>query len=163
MTFERRIEFVHAKNWRREGVPGRDYGHCGMSIHFAVVGPAGAVSWSLDTEWYVSSSREEWERNGFLMKAKHRPGGIVLAYHSPKPMHEGHEKHSTECDYIPGGSCYCDGSYIAADKLVEGFLAGGTEWLWPKLEAYYRSVFEDAAYPDFTPVYDPHPDDRTVQ
>ena len=49
---------------------------------------------------------------------------------------------------------------LNADEVIEGFLAGGTDWLWPKLEEYYACIFEGAPFPDFTPHYLPHPDDR---
>jgi hypothetical protein len=37
-----------------------------------------------------------------------------------------------------------------------GFVNGGTEWLWVKLEEYYNHVFENGPYPDVTPIPVPY-------
>lgn len=89
------------------------------------------------------------------------PKGWDLGYHSPKPMYKGQEPMSGKC-HVLNGKCYYDGSGLNADLLLEGFLAGGTEWLWPKLEEYYRHVFEGAEWPDFTAHHKPHPDDAKI-
>ncbi|MGH6792791.1 MAG: glycoside hydrolase family 3 N-terminal domain-containing protein, partial [Methyloceanibacter sp.] len=49
---------------------------------------------------------------------------------------------------------------LLGQAMIEGFLAGGTDWLWPKLEEFYRHIFEGAPFPDFTAHYLPHPDDK---
>lgn len=67
------------------------------------------------------------------------------------------------CSILDPDPCYYDGSSLNAEQLVEGFRAGGTDWLWPKLEEYWRCIFEDGPYPDFSPEYAKHPDDGLTE
>lgn len=61
------------------------------------------------------------------------------AISSLKPMYEGQS--SMDCEYLKGGKCYSDGSGLNARSHVADFIMGGTKWLWPFLEDYYREVF----------------------
>jgi hypothetical protein len=50
---------------------------------------------------------------------------------------------------------------LALNGFLLRFLNGGDEWVWNRLEAYYECRFEGAEYPNFDPIIEPHPDDRT--
>jgi len=86
-----------------------------------------------------------------------KPSGWDLGYHAYEAQYEGQDPHS-DC-HLLGCECFYDGSGLQADEMIEGFLAGGTEWLWPKLAEVYRARFDGAEWPDFSPSYKPHPDD----
>lgn len=45
-----------------------------------------------------------------------------------------------------------DVSYLWAREWTEGFIAGGTTWLWPKLEQSFEWAFENGPKPDLTPI-----------
>lgn len=159
--FTRRIDFRGGFNWIKSD-PSRNYGVSSVKMTFILVGPKGAVQWMIGTEWFPKQARDHLGK--FPMNARERyekPTGYDLGYHAKEPQYEGHSQMKHDCE-LTGGSCYYDGSSLAADDLVEGFLNGGDEWVWNRLEAYYRCRFEDAAYPDFTPIIEPHPDDKPM-
>lgn len=163
--FKRILRFKPGHCWVRE-TPSRDFGNGSVSMWFILVGPKGAVQWHIGTDWMPEAARNDVARRVAIHGLSRRPEqdyqkphGWDLGYHSPTPMYEGHEPTHHKCDLLDG-PCYYDGSGLAADDLIEGFLNGGDEWVWNRLEAYYRHHFHDAAYPDFTPIIEPHPDDR---
>jgi len=146
-AFEHRIEWKPGFDKRSDN-PATNYGVGAMRIWFYVIGPKGAVQWQISTNWYPESARQHLNRFPYSERDLTRaPEAWDLGYHSRTPRYEGHDK-MDHCDLIEGG-CYYDGSSLNAEPLVEGFIQGGTDWLWPKLEDYYRHVFDDAPYPDF--------------
>lgn len=161
--FTKTVDFAPSFNFLPEHNPGTrtNYGVGNMTVTFILKGPKGAVQWKIGTEWGIESVRNHLA-NFPLVFDPRKPTGWDLGYHSPKPMYDGQSPMSGHCSVV-GGTCYYDGSSINADLLIEGFLAGGTDWLWPALTEYYRHVFEDAPFPVFVPVYLVHPDLRTVQ
>ena len=44
------------------------------------------------------------------------------------------------CEFFAGG-CFYDGSSLNADPLLEELRRGGTDAMWPMLDAYYADVF----------------------
>ena len=159
-VFEQRVEFVPAKHWMKPK-PSRNYGVIGMRIYFVLIGPKGAISWMLSPSWYVAESRAHlanFARTQHEIDRTNKPDAWDLGYHAYEPQYE--DQGTYECTYLKGGKCYCDGTSLGALDLVEGFLAGGDVWLWRKLREVYESRFNGAPYPDFTPEYEPHPDDK---
>lgn len=140
--------------------PARNFGVGTVRMTFYVRGEKGAIQWMIGTEWGIEPTRAHLAKFGW---SKHddprKPTGWDLGYHSPVPHYDGQSKMDGHCDVI-GSGCYYDGSGLNADLLIEGFLAGGTEWLWPKLIEVYRTYFEDAPWPDFAPHYREHPDEK---
>lgn len=154
--FERQILFKPGFDWRRRGDAKRDYGISSMRMWFILIGERGAVQWQIGTEWFPDSARQHLSH--FHNEPKHQPTGWDLGYHSKTPHYEGQE--AGDCDCLPEGKCYYDGSGLNADLLIEGFLNGGDDWVWNRLEAYYENVFHDKEFPNFDPIIIPHPDDR---
>lgn len=84
------------------------------------------------------------------------PNIIDIGYHSKTPHYEGHSP-QYNCE-LTGGDCYYDGTSLwGNEQWREGFIHGGTEWLWPRLEQLYRHYFEDGDVPDLTPIPRKHP------
>lgn len=157
--FERWVECHPSRNWIRTD-PNRNYGITNMKMLFYVRGPKGAVQWMIGTEWGIKPVRDHLARfPRDDMDKMRQPHGWDLGYHSFKPMYEGQSALSENCPALNGDRCFYDGSGLNADLLIEGFLARGTEWLWPQLEAYYRCTFEGEPFPEFKFEYLPHPDD----
>ncbi len=154
--YRRRILFQPGFDWRKDN-PSRDYGIRSMEIAFFLIGPDGAVDWSFATDWYPKSARDHLEQ--FQPRNGHKPDGRTLGYHSYKPMYED-QKEKDDCSLLAGGKCYTDCSFTNSDLLIEGFLNGGDEWVWNRLEAYYEHVFNGKDWPSFTPIIEPHPDER---
>ena len=95
-------------------------------IWFVLKGPKGAVQFVMDSGWWNQS----------------KPRGTDIGYHSPTPRYDGQTAMQQHCEHT-GGICYYDGSSLRADEeWMPQFLKGGTAWLWPRLEAEYRAVFE---------------------
>lgn len=130
-----------------------------MRMVFYVKGPKGVVQWMVGTEWGIKPVRDHLANFPSDHRKYQQPSGWDLGYHSLTPQYEDQGIQDKDCQVL-GAPCYYDGSSLNADDLIEGFLAGGTDWLWPKLEEYYARVFEGAPYPDFTAHYQPHPDDN---
>lgn len=133
--------------------PHKNYGIGACRIFFNLIGPEGAVTFQVSTDWYPQRALDHL--SNFPKLEQHQPMGVDLGYHAHKPQFEG--QNSMKCHLL--GTCYYDGSTLNAENWIEGFICGGTDWLWPKLEEYYRCVFESGSYPDVTPVPRKHPDE----
>lgn len=118
--FERAVSFEpgfdsHTRNW----------GIAAMRMRFLLRGPLGATQFLMGAGW-VPGRREvnDWY-----------PSGWDLGYHALKPSYEGHE--SYDCDLLPGGHCYYDGSGLAADPVMDAFIAEGEPAVWRALHEFY--------------------------
>jgi hypothetical protein len=150
--FTRRIEFAPSFD-KRDPSPSKNYGIGAVRIWFYLIGPLGAVQWQIGTNWYVPSAQQHLEslpqglKNDLesgLGGNRYQPQAWDLGYHSPKPMYDGHEPQTHDCDLI-GGTCYYDGSGLNAQRLIQPFLDGGSDAVWRELKDFYRSVFESEA------------------
>lgn len=156
--FKRRIVFKPGFCWLRAN-PHRNYGVSSVRMWFILIGEKGAVQWCIGTDWFPEAARTHLSKfPAEDMDDLRKPRGWDLGYHAKAPQYEG-QSPQDKCDCFDG-PCYYDGSSLAADNLIEGFLNGGDEWVWNRLEAYYASRFEGAEYPNFLPIIVPHPDDR---
>ena len=163
--FTRKILFKPGFCWARDE-PARNYGNGSVRMWFVLIGQKGAVQWQIGTDWMPKAAREDVAMRSAIHRLclktpeeYQKPTGWDLGYHSPAPKYEGQEPMHDNCEFT-GGKCYYDGSTMNADLLIEGFLNGGDDWVWNRLEAYYRHTFEDAPWPNFDPIIEPHPDDR---
>lgn len=128
---------------KRDPDPKKDYGIGACRIVFVLKGPNGAVQFMIGTDWYLPQTQREnreWQHKFDSDFDKIKPEGWDVGYHSPRPLYEGQSK-MDRCDILPDG-CYYDGSGLMADEWIPEFLAGGTEWLWPRLERFYRERLE---------------------
>lgn len=157
-VFTQNIKITGAKNWRRSN-PSRDYGHICSTMRFELVGPLGAITVWLFMGWYVKSSRDEWRGKEMPdYRERYTPWITDVGYHAYEPQYDGHS--ICDCSLLKGGKCYPDGSSLQGDDMNEGFIAGGSKWMFKKMREMYESRFNGAPWPDFTPEYEPHPDDR---
>lgn len=141
MSFEKIVQVTPSYN-KIDPDPSKNYGigHC--RIRFILKGEKGAVQFMIGTDWGIESVRRHLDK--FPVRPRdiedmRKPKGWDVGYHSPKPMYED-QPCMGKCDVL-GCDCYYDGSSLLADEWVEDFMAGGTDWLWPKLEEYYKSRF----------------------
>lgn len=149
--FKHEVHFSGAYDLRRQ-VPSKNYGIHNMELQFWCIGPAGGISLRFYTHWYLPA-----QRTHRIIEELMKPRGVDLTIHAHAPQYEDHPP-IANCK-LTGGDCYCDGSSLYAEKWEEGFVAGGTEWLWPKLEEEYRFRFENGPAPDLTPQPRRHPDE----
>lgn len=133
----------------------RNYGISSMRMFFAVKGPLGGVSCSMHTSWYLphnqASSYEMFSEYPFdPLKQMMQPHLVSLDMHSHTPQYE--DQYAAEDCEVTGGKCYGDGTSLwFGEAWMEGFLHGGTEWLWPRLEELYEYWLADGPAPNLTP------------
>lgn len=132
----------------------KNHGIRSCQIRFSSIGDRGAVYLRLSLDWYTSAARNHLAK--FDAIKNYAPTDCGIGYHSAKQTENEDEFHCQSCRII-GGECFSDENGLDAERWIEGFLNGGTEWLWPKLDQYYAHVFWGAAYPDLTPVVMPNP------
>lgn len=143
MTEFERIVRVKPAFDKRYDYPKKNYGVSSVLILFFLKGEMGAIQFVINTNWFVPTAREHLrqfehiQRTSLIMK----PQGWDVGYHSPKPMYEGHTSMDQECDLVEGGKCYYEGTTLYAEEWIEDFVAGGTEWLWPRMEEEYHTRF----------------------
>ena len=127
---------------RRHQDPNKNYGIAACKIHFVLIGPLGATQFVVGTNWYLpevwENDRPEWP---VTIKNEYPLTGWDVGCHARKPQYEGQDVTQQDCEFI-GGPCYYDGSSRRADTWIPHFVAGGTDWLWKKLEEDYREQFE---------------------
>lgn len=140
-SLEHWVDFRAAYDKKAEG-----YGIGSMKAIFYARGPKGAVQWMIGLPFYTASVRPDAASWPPSMRAQHRPEGWDLGYHAHEPQYDGQTAMQDDCE-ITGGPCFYAGSGLNADLLIEGFIEGGTEWLWPQLDAYYRCTFEGEPWP----------------
>lgn len=148
MNFEREIIFTPAFDRRHEN-PSKNYGIHGVDMRWILKGEEGAVQFDVYTNWHLPHVVEEMDEkilnNRSLdridLKITYHPMPEYIGYHSPKPLYEGQEPMSQECEYV-NGECYYGGSRLHAKKVFEIFVKEGGEAVWKYLEEYYQEIFK---------------------
>lgn len=150
--FERIVTFQPAFD-KRSKDPGKNYGIHGVELRMVLKGPLGATQFLLYTGWHLLHVVEEQE-HALLMKGEQldaidlrirRPLPADRGYHWSVPKYEGQE--ARECDLLPGGKCYYDGSGLNAERTYIALLEKGDAGVWADLEEYYNDLCQrsDAA------------------
>lgn len=152
MSLERKVEFIGGYSWRGEP----DYGiHC-MDIFFSVKGALGAITIRIFTNWHLPEHQrqtaEMYTHYPFEPIDLCRPNIVDVGYHSKTPQYEGHSPMRGDCE-LTDGPCYSDGTSLWGNECWrDGFLHGGSEWLFARMEDEYRHRFEDGPPVDLTPI-----------
>lgn len=165
MTLERIFHIRGAYDLRPTEPHHANYGIHNMELHFRVKGPKGGVSCTMNTSWY----QQQNQQSSYKMFSKGYPFDPCKEMMQPKMvMLDAHHKESqyewqspiANCD-LTDGECYCDGTNLwFGEAWMEGFLSGGTDWLWPRLEQLYYHWLEDGPRPDLTPNPVIRPEDK---
>lgn len=134
-NFECEIKIVGAYSF------GRKYGQHGMEIGYYVKGPLGGVSILQFTPWCVPKNKSINYASALNHNKFMAPELVSVNIHSKTPMHENQTP--TEDCKLTGGDCYCDSSFLYAADWTEGFIHGGSEWLFSKMKDYYAQQFEN--------------------
>ena len=144
MAFERIVEFRPAFD-KRDPDPAKNYGIHGVDLRMVLRGELGAVQFLLYTNWQLPHVTLEAQsqpiRDRIDLKIRWMPLPADLGYHSPTPKHEGQEER--DCDLLPGGKCYYDGSGLNAQRIYETLLRAGSDGVWKELEEYYSELFAE--------------------
>jgi len=125
--------------------------HC-VDMLWLLNGPLGVVQFRLFTGWGIQVIGQPtlgWKELSMSRPRYHSveeheaisaPMPADIGYHSPKPMYEGQT--AMDCNLIPGGKCYYDGSTLHANRYFAILVHEGGEALWKALEEYYHERFE---------------------
>ena len=127
-----------------------------MKLWFAVKGPKGGVSVSLSTSWYLPANQQssyELYSRGYPfdpLEQMIQPQWWGVSQHHKEAQYE--EQTPTTGFELTEGNCFCDGTSLwGKEAWLPGFLHGGSDWLFARLEDYYREVFENGPPVDLTP------------
>lgn len=130
--FERAILFFPGYN----DIAPRRYGRHGMEVRFLLRGPKGVGQFVMFTDWVPGEV-------GMMAKPDPRvrgllPMGADVGYHAHIQQYP--DQGTMTCDYLGTGECYYDGSSLAADTLIQDFIATGTDAVWRTLKEWHDQL-----------------------
>lgn len=135
---------------RRHHSPSAGLSDC--TIIFVLKGPLGAVYFQAHTGWHLPHvHRDQASRSTSLHAERQIPRTAEVGYHSPTPMYQDQRPSMDPCPYLDGQPCYRSCSVQHGMDLIPQFVAGGTEFLWPKLEEVYHRYFTKEEEPEGMP------------
>lgn len=141
---KRHCEFIPGFD-KRHPDPQKNYGINGGKFLFVVSGPLGAVHFVMGVPFYPQSAMDHliqhYGNDGYKLADSLKPMGYDVGYHAHAAQYENQGVSQQECEWLDGKPCYSDGSALRASEWADLFLKGGTEWLWPALEAEYHDRF----------------------
>jgi len=124
---------------KRHPDPKKNYGIGSMTLRFLLSGPNGGAQFVVYTGMHLPHVAEElWATPRSEHYNPFEPMGVDIGYHDYRPHYEGQK--SLECDLLPGGRCFYDGTGLGASDFLPTFLAGGDEVVWPMLVERYTSL-----------------------
>lgn len=140
VVLERIVKFGPA--WHRvHEDPKQNYGVHGVELRMLLRGPLGATQFLLYTGWFLPQTLEWWKSRGIGHDC--RPTPADRGYHWSVPLYGDQTRR--ECDLLPGGYCYYDGSSLNADDTYKELLEKGDAGVWADLEAYYHELSKERA------------------
>lgn len=140
---ERAVVFGPGYNSAQTGNPHADFGVHGMEIIWYLRGPLGVAQFMLYTDWIPGTLRpgHGLPPAGMSFPRIDYPMGADLGYHAPVPQWEGQEEYRRDdCRLLPGGTCYYDGSGMAAERVAKEFVLAGEPAVWAALEDRYADL-----------------------
>lgn len=152
-NMERRIRFDVGYNHMEfpQDCGGGGHGVHGMTLCFLLIGPHGAVQWKVNLpNWFPGNVNiiDTVQSVGpfSAVPADSRIGDGLptdLGHHWPKEQYEGEQRF--DCDLLPEGYCYYDGSGLNAGPVLRAFLDYGPMAVWAALGRYYHELHEQAS------------------
>lgn len=144
--FEKKIEFIRPAWNKRDPDPRKDKGIGCVMMRMALIGPKGAISWSIFTGWHLQKTWDEWEANGRHSKARDLAMGGGVTIHSPTQLYDWDDTPAT-CDLLPEGKCFGDTGFLAGETFFEVLVEKGEDAVWALMEEWYADHFEKQQVP----------------
>ena len=113
-----------------------------IRIRFVLLGPEGATQFL----WNVWTKG----RMEYPFEYVYAPEGWDVGFHALAPRDWQEESDARDCDIVPGGRCYYDGSSLQGEELGKRFMAEGEEVVWAELEERYRDWLLGESYDAIT-------------
>ena len=129
---------------RRHKDPHKNYGIHGVELRMVLRGAKGATQFLLYTNWQLPHVTEETHRRHLHgtdllgLHCSYDPIPADKGYHWATPQYDGQE--DRDCDVLPGGKCFYDGSSLNADEIFQLLLTEGSEGVWKGLEDFYHDL-----------------------
>lgn len=120
--------------------PSKNYGVHGVDLKMILRGPLGATQFLLFTGWMLPETLAWWASKG--IEADFKPCPADRGYHWATPQYEGQE--ARDCELLPGGKCYYDGSGMNAEGTFQLLVSGGDEAVWRDLQEFYDELCQRA-------------------
>lgn len=117
----------------------------GLNMRWLVHGDAGSVQFVVHTMWlpsWVESSQFGDRVSAMIADRILSPMAADLGHHWATPLYEGEA--NLECEYLPAGRCFYDGSGLNAEQLFATLLTEGHDAVWAAMEAYWHRCDETA-------------------
>ena len=137
---------AHAAYDRRDDDPAKNYGINGVELRWVARGDRGAVHFLMGTGWNLPDVQEELDgkRDERFPHLFCHPRGYDLGFHSPTAAGElAYLDAKRDCDLLPSGQCFGDGSALAGDSVLKALIEGGSDAVWKLLDEYYDETFAD--------------------
>lgn len=135
VTFERIVTMRPAFH-RVHADPSKNYGVHGVELRMVLRGPLGATQFLLYTGWMLDKTLDWWAAKGIT--ADFKPCPADRGYHWSAPRYEGQQQR--ECELLPGGKCYYDGSGLNAEITYKALVEKGDAGVWADLEEFYHDL-----------------------
>lgn len=143
------------KRPKKAGDP--NYGIHGCTVLFTLQGLKGTVTFTVYTDWLPLHVQEEHMGKDVMggplnpfpnvcqVVVGTQPTGADLSYHSPEPRRDWQkEEPARDCDILPGGKCWSDGTGLGAERVRNRMLEEGDKGVWKFMgEYYYHEFIED--------------------
>lgn len=110
---------------------GGPYGVDGLRLRFVLVGELGATAFLMSTGWAPGEKMSP-------ALADLYPSGWDRGFHWRSQLYDYLSPGT--CDVLEEGTCYYDGSGLAAEPLLQRFIVEGMAGVWDDLESYYREL-----------------------
>lgn len=122
---------------------GKNYGIHGLEVCFILVGKKGATQFMVHFPVFLPHVQKELDKDP-TTRFFNRISGFDVGYHALTPQYE--DQRQMDCDLLPDGKCYYDGSGLQADQWVNEIFSikGKTleDEIWNRLEIEYTERFE---------------------
>jgi hypothetical protein len=129
-------------------------GQHGMEIWFILEGPAGAITFSLNTGWAPPKAGVTPLTSYGELPVRHPvdprlDGAFPLAthvgFHWRSEVNGGEIGPEGPCPYLDGRpACWYDAGYTMADRVLHGFIRRGEPAVWLALLGHYKTRVHEA-------------------
>lgn len=113
---------------------GGNHGVHGMDFRFLLRGPKGVAGFMMSSGWVPGEKGVNPSVSTLF------PMATDISYHAHSPQREGHERATESCPYLDGQPCFSDGSFMAAEPVLEAFIVRGEAAVWEALRQWHDDL-----------------------
>ncbi len=150
--FTREIQIKPSYDYRDDPTSRR--GAHGAALLLILRGPLGIIAAEISTGWMLrplaghrvvhGGPQVRRDRPGADSDGRSYPSGAYVGSHTAQRI-GGDDENGGHCTLLDSDVCYGDGSYLAADEILELVVSGGSDAAFERMESMYRSWIADRA------------------